>query len=132
MRQDAKHRSLCSKGKDGVAGGLVVSLREEGASKRFVDTSEIEVRYDRPLGAGATAKVYAARCRGREVACKIARKVAGIEKGLLAEIALGLSVNHPHVLGILWVAEDEENVFILSQLADGGTLAGMIYYNQIT
>ena len=87
-------------------------------------------RLDNSLGRGSAAEVYRARDLelGRDVAVKVLRG-----EGLLAdaarlrEEARALArLAHPHILELLSIEEDDGQLFLVLELADGGSLASRL------
>ncbi len=84
------------------------------------------------LGAGATARVYAARHMdlGRAVAIKvlhphIASKARAVERFLREGRALA-RVSHPHVLEVLDVVLEDSSPYLVMELVEGETLASIV------
>jgi len=80
------------------------------------------------LGQGGSGRVYRARREGdsSDVALKILEKGSGdYEENLQLlrnEAACGASVNHPHVVTILGLEEDDEGARLVMELMEGGSL----------
>mmetsp|Transcript_3864 Transcript_3864/g.9453 ORF Transcript_3864/g.9453 Transcript_3864/m.9453 type:complete len:549 (-) Transcript_3864:106-1752(-) len=80
------------------------------------------------LGAGAFAKVYAGTslASGEKVAIKVIdKKIVGKEvtpRALQTEVAVLKGVQHPYVIQLRGVYEDEHNLYIVTELACGGEL----------
>ena len=78
------------------------------------------------IGVGGSAQVW----RGRRIStgAPVALKVFAPD-GLAAarrEAALAAAVNHPHVVTVLDVVADSNRVALITELADGGNLAGLL------
>ena len=84
------------------------------------------------LGQGGSGRVFRARKNGNDtdVALKVLEKESGnYEENLLLlrnEAACGRSVEHPHVVKILGLEEDEEGARLEMELMDGGSLHDLI------
>src|SRR3954447_4674614 len=77
------------------------------------------------LGIGGTGTVFRAldRERGCDVAVKAIPQDATLRQWARREASVAGLLEHPHVVELLEVLEDEEYVYVVSQLVDGGDLA---------
>lgn len=85
-----------------------------------------------PLGRGAYSTVYKVKSRisgefyALKVICRNKLNQARITKRLINEIKLQSQVNHPNVVKLILSFEDEENVYLLLELCQGGELFSYI------
>ncbi|MGH9722559.1 MAG: serine/threonine-protein kinase, partial [Bryobacteraceae bacterium] len=83
------------------------------------------------LGAGGTSSVYKVRdeLAGETIALKVIKPVAAQDPRLLAnfkrELALARKISHPNVIRIYDIGEHEGLLYIVMELVDGRTLAGV-------
>jgi eukaryotic-like serine/threonine-protein kinase len=80
------------------------------------------------LGIGGTGTVFRAfdRERGHEVAVKAVPQDATLRQRARREASVGARLEHPHVVELLDLLEDDEYVYVISQLVDGGDLAAAL------
>ena len=80
------------------------------------------------LGIGGTGTVFRAfdRGRGHEVAVKAIPQDATLRQRARREASVGQRLEHPHVVELLELCEDDEYVYVISQLVDGGDLAAAL------
>ena len=82
----------------------------------------------RPLGQGAYSKVYQVRHRGscQEFALKIIEKkkmtVHKLTRRLRNEVSLQASLNHPCIVKLFNTFEDDDLIYLLLELCNGGEL----------
>jgi serine/threonine protein kinase len=93
--------------------------------------TEINEDYEfiREIGRGNYAKVFLGRCYETEeiVAIKVLpkRKVCETDRNLVAtlnEIDVMRSINHPNIMKMHRVYEDDESIFLVNQYAGSGEL----------
>src|SRR3954451_4174421 len=80
------------------------------------------------LGIGGTGTVFRAfdRERGHDVAVKAVPQDATLRQRARREASVGARLEHPHVVELLDLLEDDEYVYVISQLVDGGDLAAAL------
>src|SRR5262249_31154199 len=80
------------------------------------------------LGIGGTGTVFRAydRERTHEVAVKAIPQDATLRQRARREASVGSRLEHPHVVELLELLEDDEYVYVISQLVDGGDLASAL------
>jgi serine/threonine protein kinase len=93
-----------------------------------------ELRIGREIGRGAFSRVYKGRFRGERVAIKKMHIPKGKsledkaeQRALRTEIAMLKSMRHPNVLRYHGVAHKGRNVYLVTELLDGGSLAGVLF-----
>eukprot|EP00003_Mantamonas_plastica_P014539 TRINITY_DN2522_c0_g1_i3.p1 TRINITY_DN2522_c0_g1~~TRINITY_DN2522_c0_g1_i3.p1 ORF type:complete len:145 (+),score=34.86 TRINITY_DN2522_c0_g1_i3:51-437(+) len=111
------------------------SIAESRSSDKTVKTGTGEYRIRDYLGQGFYGMVVRAEAEDlsvdhphRQVAVKIIKKESIIKKKLdiNKEIQIMKALDHPFVLKLLDCAEDQENVYLMLELAPGGEL-----YNRV-
>jgi hypothetical protein len=85
-------------------------------------------RIERRLGSGGFGTVYAARDERlhREVAVKVIPRAATGDQHADREARVAARLNHPSVVALFELAGDPDNVYLVSELVDGRTLAELI------
>src|SRR4051812_46197567 len=80
------------------------------------------------LGSGGFGTVYAARDERlrRDVAIKVIPRVDTDDDRAGREARVAARLNHPNVVALYELGFDEENVYLVSELVDGRTLADLI------
>jgi len=84
------------------------------------------------LGAGATSKVYRAvkRRTGENVAVKIMSKSLVKDHQMLQnEIQIHKATDHPNILRLLEVFEDDRNLYLVTEICPGGDLSKLMNMN---
>lgn len=106
---------------------------EVDSNKVLVDRFEIKDK----LGHGAFATVYRAwdRSLQRPVAVKIARGAltddVDLAQRFLREAQSAAGLKHPGIVSVYEVGQDGEQYFIVHELIQGGTLAGLLDKNKV-
>ena len=71
--------------------------------------------------------MYTAYCRGKKYAAKVIDKEMvkdkNISKVISGEVELHFKLVHPHIIRLEYVAENEEQLVLLAELATNGNLA---------
>jgi eukaryotic-like serine/threonine-protein kinase len=93
-------------------------------------------RMQERLGSGGFGTVYAARDERlrRDVAIKVISRAAGLQPGSSStdddragrEARVAARLNHPNVVALYELGADDDNVYLVSELVDGRTLAELI------
>ncbi|MHB1325309.1 MAG: serine/threonine-protein kinase [Thermoleophilia bacterium] len=80
------------------------------------------------IGSGGFSTVYRARDHrmGREVAIKAVRRTDELSDRATLEARAAAKLSHPHILTVFELAEDEDEVYLVSELVQGETLAECI------
>ena len=80
------------------------------------------------IGSGGFSTVYRARDHrmGREVAIKAVRRTDELSDRATLEAKAAAKLSHPHILTVFELAEDEDEVYLVSELVRGETLAECI------
>jgi hypothetical protein len=85
-------------------------------------------RIDGVLGIGGTGTVF--RAHDEEKACDVAVKAiphdAVLRQRARREVAVAGRLDHPHVVRLYEVLEDDDYVYVISELVDGSDLAGAV------
>ena len=80
------------------------------------------------IGSGGFSTVYRARDHkmGREVAIKAVRRAGELTDRATLEAKAAAKLSHGHIVTVFELAEDEDEVFLVSELVHGETLAARI------
>jgi hypothetical protein len=80
------------------------------------------------LGSGGFGTVYSARDERlrRDVAIKVIRREDTDDDHAAREARVAARLNHPNVVALYELGSDEENIYLVSELVDGRTLAELI------
>jgi eukaryotic-like serine/threonine-protein kinase len=80
------------------------------------------------LGSGGFGTVYAARDERlrRDVAIKVIPRAQTDDEHAAREARVAARLNHPNVVALYELGEDEDHVYLVSELVDGRTLAELI------
>src|SRR3954449_13085528 len=98
------------------------------ARTRDIDLVLGRYRLGRPLGSGGFGTVYAARDERlrRDVAIKVIPRADTDDDRAEREARVAARLNHPNVVALYEFGFDERNVYLVSELVDGRTLAELI------
>lgn len=96
---------------------------------------ELEAKYEmgEELGSGATATVYRAKNKrtGQDVALKaMCKDRIQDEQMLRNEISIHKATDHPNILRLLEIFEDEKNLFLVTELCGAGDLGRLLMAGQ--
>jgi hypothetical protein len=85
-------------------------------------------RIDGVLGIGGTGTVFRAHDedKARDVAVKAIPHDAVLRQRARREVAVAGRLDHPHVVRLYEVLEDDDYVYVISELVDGSDLAGAV------
>ncbi|HEX6712007.1 MAG TPA: serine/threonine-protein kinase [Thermoleophilaceae bacterium] len=80
------------------------------------------------IGSGGFGTVYAARDETlrRDVAVKVIRRADTDDDHAAREARVAARLNHPNVVALYELGSDDDNVYLVSELVDGRTLAELI------
>lgn len=76
------------------------------------------------IGVGGSSIVYRARDHkmGRDVAVKAVRRTEELSDRATREARAAAQLGHPHIMTVFELAEDEDDVYLVSELVEGETL----------
>jgi hypothetical protein len=113
-----------------AAEARTVPLRDSDAPERVRSARLALGRYrlERRLGAGAFGVVWLAwdEKLEREVAVKVIPRARGQGERIEREARAAARLNHPGIIGIYELASDEHDLYLVSELVRGRTLAELI------
>lgn len=80
------------------------------------------------IGSGGFSTVYRARDHkmGRDVAVKAVRRTEELSDRATREARAAAQLGHPHIMTVFELAEDEDDVYLVSELVEGETLTSRI------
>lgn len=80
------------------------------------------------IGRGGFSTVYRAYDRklGRQVAIKAVQRTEELSNRATREARAAAKISHPHIVTVYELAEDEQNIYLVSELVEGKTLAKCI------
>lgn len=98
--------------------------RENNSKRMVLDRYELL----EPIGKGGFSTVYRARDlkMSRDVAIKVVRRTDDLSGRATREARTAAQLSHAHIVTVFELAEDEHEVFIVSELVEGPTLARCI------
>lgn len=98
--------------------------RENNFKRMVLDRYELL----EPIGKGGFSTVYRARDHkmSRDVAIKVVRRTDDLSGRATREARTAAQLSHAHIVTVFELAEDEHEVFIVSELVEGPTLARCI------
>jgi tRNA A-37 threonylcarbamoyl transferase component Bud32 len=106
------------------------ALEQEQLEARTAEAGLVLGRYrlGSRLGSGGFGTVYAARDERlrRDVAIKVIPREQTDEAHAGREARVAARLNHPNVVALYELGSDDENVYLVSELVDGRTLAELI------
>src|SRR3954453_4552307 len=106
------------------------ALEQEQLEARTAQQSLILGRYrmTRRLGSGGFGTVYAARDDRlrRDVAIKVIGRTQTDDDRAGREARVAARLNHPNVVALYELGSDDDNVYLVSELVEGRTLAALI------
>ena len=80
------------------------------------------------IGRGGFSTVYRARDHkmGRQVAVKAIQRTEELSGRAAREARAAAKLSHPHIVTVFELAEDDRNIYLVSELVEGQTLSGII------
>jgi tRNA A-37 threonylcarbamoyl transferase component Bud32 len=106
------------------------ALEQEELEERTAQSNLILGRYRlvHKLGSGGFGTVYAARDERlrRDVAIKVIPREQTDDERAGREARVAARLNHPNVVALYELGSDDENVYLVSELVEGRTLADLI------
>jgi len=87
-----------------------------------------------PVGKGGFSTVYRARDHkmSREVAIKVVQRTDDLSGRATREARTAARLSHPHIVTVFELAEDDHEVYIVSELVEGPTLARCIAASRLS
>lgn len=98
--------------------------REDNSRRVILDRYELV----EPVGKGGFSTVYRARDRkmSRDVAIKVVRRTDDLSGRATREARTAAQLGHPHIVTVFELAEDEHEIYIVSELVEGPALSRCI------
>lgn len=110
----------------------IKNLSKDYFSNNLIHTNiKNSYKFNSKIGEGSFGKVFMATDKlGQKYAIKCIKK-KNILKGQLVsnEIKIGIKMNHPNVLGIKEIFEENKNIFLVMDYCEGGDLLDYIMQN---
>eukprot|EP00435_Cladocopium_sp_Y103_P031265 s200_g7.t2 len=134
--ETANHRLFPRTTYEGQAEDVSSWIQKMNSCVGFLrSTFELDAKYEtgEELGSGATATVYRAKNKrtGQDVALKaMCKDRIQDEQMLRNEISIHKATDHPNILRLLEIFEDEKNLFLVTELCGAGDLGRLLIAGQ--